>query len=217
MDPNKLEKFEAMNSYNKATCSKNPNSAFIVYILTALTCSVVFFSPVWYPSFESLINISLPNLISHLQSSPKYLFILSNLIIVFVFVGESKLLTTKPSQQASGEVYYHEYLSRSHSHSHSHSLKPLIIRPVTSDQYSVNNVVVHNEGKKVERSGGRLRTVRRVESVKGNKEVIRSAKGSVVVRSLSAEELSKRADDFIARVNRQRRLEATDNLIEYGT
>ncbi|CAM8980097.1 unnamed protein product [Rhodiola kirilowii] len=212
MDPNKLDKFEAMNSYNKAT-SKNPNSAFIVYILTALTCSVVFFSPVWYPSFESLINISLPNLISHLQSSPKYLFILSNLIIVFVFVGESKLLTTKPSQQASGEVYYHEYLSRSHS------LKPLIIRPVTSDQYSVNNVVVHNEGKKVERSGGRLRPVRRVESVKvGNKEVIRSAKGSVVVRSLSAEELSKRADDFIARVNRQRRLEATDNnFIEYGT
>uniref|UniRef100_A0A7N0U738 DUF4408 domain-containing protein n=1 Tax=Kalanchoe fedtschenkoi TaxID=63787 RepID=A0A7N0U738_KALFE len=192
MDPIKLEKFEAMNSYYNKN-AKSSSNAFTVYILTALTCSLVFFSPFWYPSFESLIN-SIPALISHFLN-PKCLFLVGNLI-VFVLLGESKLLTSKPSRP---QVYYDEYVGRRQ-------------RPVRAD-----NVVVHNECKRVcEVTGSAVRSrsvVRKVELVEGNKEV-RGGKGGVV-RTLSAEELGKRADDFIARVNRQRKLEATD-LVEWG-
>lgn len=205
MDPIEVEKFEAMNNYNKSSFLKNPksnNNAFIVYILTALSCSLVFFSPFWYPSMESLlIMISLPNLISHLVT-PKCLFIVGNLI-VFVLVGESKLHTSNRNlHEAADEEFYHEYLSRSRSLNQQ--------RPFTSD----HNVIVHSECKKlseITRSSSvnrRLRPIRKVDSmIKGKRELC-SSKGSVV-RSLSAEELSKRADDFIARVNRQRRIEAS--------
>ncbi|KAL9663601.1 hypothetical protein QQ045_018991 [Rhodiola kirilowii] len=186
MDPIKIEKIEAMKKYhNKNT--KSINNAFFVYILTALTCSIVFFTPFWYPSLESLLTITLPNHIS-LFLTPKWLFLLGNLII-FVLVGESKLLTSKPSQQqVVSEVYYSEYVSRSQS-----------VRVVSADQHYH---VAHNECNKAVSEITRSVTSR-------SKSIRRSGEGSMA-RSLSAKELSRRADDFIARVNRQRRLEATD-------
>uniref|UniRef100_A0A7N0SVJ5 DUF4408 domain-containing protein n=1 Tax=Kalanchoe fedtschenkoi TaxID=63787 RepID=A0A7N0SVJ5_KALFE len=211
MDPIKIEKFEAMNKFcnnrmhlHQSSMKNNVknSNAFIVYVLTALTCSLVFFGPFWYPSFESLI-VSIPALVSHFCLSPKCVFIVGNLIVLGL-VGESKLLASKhySSQPAAlHEVYYDEYVSRRQS------LKQQ--RPVKAD-----NAVVHKECSKkvgeVSRSAARSRSVRKVELGDRNKEAW-SSKGS----TLSAEELSKRADDFIARVNRQRKLEAAD-LVEWG-
>ncbi|KAF5185370.1 hypothetical protein FRX31_025042 [Thalictrum thalictroides] len=138
-------------------------------------------------------------------SSPKCLFILCNIIVV-VLIGESKLVGGSKSSPTTD--IYDEYMNRS-----------IALRKVRN---SSSTTIVKKKEKVV-----RMDTVD--DNVKQSgydeavyEEVVEGDKGGVVVEEeasekkleidekldLPAEELNKRVEDFIARVNKQRRLEA---------
>ncbi|KAF9622296.1 hypothetical protein IFM89_031099 [Coptis chinensis] len=118
--------------------------------------------------------------------NPKCLFIICNIIVVFL-IGESKLVASKASPVTE---IYNEYVNRSVS---LHKLPTLgekqdkgIKMDVFENGYNVKKVnELNNEEYEGEKGGG---------------------------EDLPAEELHKRVEDFIARVNKQRRLEARSLL-----
>ncbi|XVF08668.1 hypothetical protein REPUB_Repub07fG0022600 [Reevesia pubescens] len=114
--------------------------------------------------------------------SPKLLFLVGNLIVV-VLIGESKFFASGSS--VTGDVYYDEYVDRSQSLRNCSTLevkKEKKMKPVEENLKRTCLVSVKKE---------------KSDHLEGEKELV-----------LPTEELKKRADDFIARVNRQRRLEA---------
>ncbi|RVX17929.1 hypothetical protein CK203_004036 [Vitis vinifera] len=147
-------------------------------------------SPFWLPSLSSSMRVfvSLPKLGSLLFSS-KSVFVIGSLIIIFL-VGDSKALTSESSP--ASEVYYDEYVS------------------VSRNLWSLSG---HEE--KGEMKGEKFfeEKVERYKNGEGGKwkkwEMEKKPKVKLGgEENLSLPELNKRADDFIARINRQRRLEA---------
>ncbi|XWS60238.1 hypothetical protein CRYUN_Cryun07bG0018700 [Craigia yunnanensis] len=133
---------------------------------------------------------------SSILYSPKLLFLVGNLIVV-VLIGESKYFASGSS--LSGDMYYDEYVDRSVDRSRSlrnsstlevkkeKKLKPL-------EENVTRTCLASVTGRLVEE----IREVKKQKNdLEGEHELI-----------LPTEELKKRADDFIARVNRQRKLEA---------
>ncbi|XVF49580.1 hypothetical protein PTKIN_Ptkin04bG0023900 [Pterospermum kingtungense] len=116
--------------------------------------------------------------------SPKLLFLVGNLIVV-VLIGESKYFAS-----GSGDVVYDEYVDHQ-SRSLRNSSK---IKPFEENLMRSTCMVSVTERVQVEE----IREVIKKEKneVEGQHEVV-----------LPTEELNKRADDFIARIRRQRRLE----------
>ncbi|KAJ0051965.1 hypothetical protein Pint_01213 [Pistacia integerrima] len=117
--------------------------------------------------------------------SPKLLFIVGNLIVV-ILIRESKFFASDTS--SASKVYYDEYINKCKStgaHQNFSTLGVEKIKEKKQEKYcSEENVVVENNER---------------EELEG--KVDRQS-------AFPAEELNKRAEDFIARVNRRRRLEA---------
>ncbi|KAJ9676589.1 hypothetical protein PVL29_021884 [Vitis rotundifolia] len=179
MDAATIRKIQAMKRYRNHQLL---NKLFF-YTVTALICSLLCSSPFWLPS------LSLPKLGSLLFSSKSVFVIVGSLIIIFL-VGDSKALTSE-SPPAS-EVYYDEYVS------------------VSRNLWSLSG----NE-EKGEMKGEKFleEKVERYKNGEGGKWKKWEMEKKPKVKpggeeNLSLPELNKRADDFIARVNRQRRLEA---------
>ncbi|XVF11497.1 hypothetical protein REPUB_Repub08aG0032400 [Reevesia pubescens] len=126
--------------------------------------------------------------------SPKLLFLVGNLIVV-VLIGESKFFASGNSS-LSGDVYYDEYIDRIQSLRNSSTTldvkKEKKMKPF--EENVKRTCLVSVTGRLVEEIG----------EVKKDKNDLQSEHELV----LPNEELKKRADNFIARVNRQRRLEA---------
>lgn len=226
---------------------------FLMYFLTAITCSLLLSGPFWIPSLCSSIKfflfVSLPNL-GLLLFAPKVLFIVGNLIVLFL-VGESKFFAS------SGDAYYDEYVRKSqspkngssdvgdnymkiakaekriehteersyrdgdaciiekslvradyqiqmhsgifvdHDHDPEHKEKRIQTRENHSNYFVNRYYDLEHEAKRIETR----------ENLEFEKEKKDSDEGDHDF-DFPAEELSKRADDFIARVNSQRRLEA---------
>ncbi|KAK3183176.1 hypothetical protein Dsin_030462 [Dipteronia sinensis] len=158
---------------------------FFIYSLTALASSLILSSPFWFPSMKAFLFVSLPK-VGFVLLSPKVLFIVGNLIVV-VLVGESKFFAPKSSPASN--VYYDEYISRSR-------------------RTTLQNSSIFEENKK-ERQVEKCFEENVKKICEDGEEKIELEKEGDDEVSFSAEELSKRADDFIARVNRKRRLEAT--------
>ncbi|KAJ0113506.1 hypothetical protein Patl1_01253 [Pistacia atlantica] len=119
--------------------------------------------------------------------SPKLLFIVGNLIVV-ILIRESKFFASDTS--SASKVYYDEYINKCKStctgaHQNFSTLEVEKIKEKKQEKYcSEENVVLENNE-------------------------IQELEGKVDRQSaFPAEELNKRAEDFIARVNRRRRLEA---------
>ncbi|PIA33836.1 hypothetical protein AQUCO_04000126v1 [Aquilegia coerulea] len=112
MDSIRIEKLQAMNKYKKSTQFLDN---FILYCFTALTCSILCSSPFWLPSLYSstkaFLFVSLPS-IGVLFFNPKCLFILCNVIVIFL-IGESKFVSSKSSPDT--DEIYDEYVKRSAS------------------------------------------------------------------------------------------------------
>ncbi|KAK1566898.1 hypothetical protein Q3G72_005753 [Acer saccharum] len=157
---------------------------FFIYSLTALALSLILSSPFWFPSMKAFLFVSLPK-VCFVLLSPKVLFIVGNLIVV-VLVGESKFFAPKPSPASN--VYYDEYISRS--------------------RRTLQNSSIFEENKKERKVEKYFEENVKKICEEGEEKIELEKEGDDEV-SFSAEELSKRADDFIARVNRKRRLEAT--------
>nr|XP_010929558.1 cilia- and flagella-associated protein 251-like [Elaeis guineensis] len=108
MDPIQIEKLQAVKRYR----GKQLLPTFIQYCLTAVMLGLFLSSPLWLPSMFSSIKkfflVSLPS-IGAIIFRPKCLFIISNIIIIFL-IGESKLFKS-PSEPD----IYEEYMARRQS------------------------------------------------------------------------------------------------------
>lgn len=189
MDQIRLEKSQALNKYKN---HQKPNNLFL-YSLSAFTCSLLCSSPLWFPSlFYSMkvfLSANSPNIFSLFYSS-KFVFIVGNLIVV-ALVGESKIFSYSNSSPAS-EDYYDEYTSRSRKVQKSLAIE--VKKERILEKY------VDQEKEDI--------TMKKEEESKGKRmEDLDEDDGDDGI-SLPTEELKKRADDYIARVNKQIMFEA---------
>ncbi|XP_075660054.1 uncharacterized protein LOC142629888 [Castanea sativa] len=229
MAPIKAEKLRAMNSYNKSQFLFN----LILHALVAITCSLLCSYPNWFPSLRYSVKhflfTSLPNISSFLVN-PKCVFIVFNVIVVFL-VGESKLVNSKASP--ANEIY-DEYVERSQSlRERSHStLEEIKERTVetnsdTHEEYNKRDQSLKGDSTLLEKKEERKLEmnleedkVNRIETKEVKKEEVKEVveveddddagdDGEAEEEAgLPAEELNKKAEEFIARVNKQMRLEA---------
>ncbi|XP_062115901.1 uncharacterized protein LOC133830025 [Humulus lupulus] len=200
MDPIKLEKIKAINKYRRNQLLKN----LFFHSLTAIA-SLYLLSPLWLPpitsSMEVILFVYVPKLPSLFFSS-KFVFIVGNLIIV-ALIGESKIFSSEKSSPTTttDHSYYEEYISTSAKQiKHLQALVP----------HEENRLICIGEQKK-------MITWEKVDD--GEKGVVVVEKkledfhvGEVI--TLPNEDLKKRADDFIARVNKQRVFEAREMLCD---
>ncbi|KAE8661717.1 Hydroxysteroid dehydrogenase 1 [Hibiscus syriacus] len=165
----------------------------LLYTFIAFTCSFFCSSPFWLPyllsSFNNFLIVSSTKMGS-IMYNPKLLFFLGNLIVA-VLIGESKFFARF---SGSGDVYYDEYVD--------HHRSP------TPGNYSILEVKREMKTKHCEENvkvATSFQVEDHIREVKKEKNEPEGEHEAV----LPTEELKKRADDFIARVNRHRRLEAT--------
>lgn len=177
MDLIQLKKSYAMDTY------KSHHLYF--YFLTVLTCSVFFFITSCLPYLSSslvkVIFVFIPGFVSVLLSS-KILFIISNLIILAILV-DFRIFSPHNSSSTSSSTT-HVCLYEGYVNYSSQTQWP---RQIPTSQFKGT--------KKQEKP-----VAEKVRKMKGKE----SEEPNVVSAS---DELNKRADEFIARVLRQRRLE----------
>ncbi|XP_050224154.1 uncharacterized protein LOC126673886 [Mercurialis annua] len=193
MDLIQLQKIHAI--INKSKKNKLIDN-FFLYTITVLTCSLFCSSPLWFPflysSIRLFLSVSFPKLGSMILNS-KFIFILGNLII-FLLIGESKFFVSNSSSAAT-DLYYNEYVNRKKGLHNSSTMEEKEKKTDLTFNVSASKTC---EGANAE---AKVWDDRKFEVVKTESYEFEEV-------SLPAEELNKRADDFIAWVNRQRMQEA---------
>ena len=219
MDPSRIHGYRS-----RATKKQQLLNDVILYSLTTLACTSFCSSPFWYPPFCATFNVffffSLPKITSFFFTS-KALFITANLIVLFLlgesnfFASKSKcnhidqLQTISPAQERTvmmigngaleqekqvnifplktcNEDEFFELCDDDHETCVSdvdNTTKSIGDHEEEDLSYSKDEVKVFEEEKK--------------QGLEGDGKV-----------GLPAEELNKMVDDFIARIIKQRRLEA---------
>ncbi|XP_059635996.1 uncharacterized protein LOC132278205 [Cornus florida] len=220
------EKLQAMKNYKKDQFVNK----LILHFFTALICTLFCTYPFWFPQVKILINdfvfVSIPNFKSFLFN-PKCLFIVGNAIVV-ILVVESKLASGSHSSSATN--IYDEYVERSQSlqgaaskhKENKEERKEDIGLTQESSSSTVNKIeeevkaVVYIEEEKRE-TGGKKDADNDSAAADDNdhKEEVEEEKFEEEEPGLPTEELNKRVEEFIAKVNRQRRLEEK-GLLVYG-
>ncbi|KAL7130158.1 hypothetical protein ABFS83_13G114500 [Erythranthe nasuta] len=219
----KVEKIEAMKKNNKRDQFLYN---LILYSLTSLITCLFFSYPFnWFPSsMKQLILFSLETADFSDFINPKSLFVVANLII-FILIGESKLSSSRYSSPASD--VYDEYIRRNRSrlklNSSYEEAATIIEDPEEEGHVSMqlSEEKKHGNIKKREIRVSRSRQYYQKEKknsggmrvskseVWGESEIAKMEKKMEERESIiPKEELDKRVEDFIARVNNQRLLEA---------
>nr|XP_010927757.1 uncharacterized protein LOC105049719 [Elaeis guineensis] len=182
MDTTKMERLQAMKRYRRRQRQFLPSP--IQYFVAILLLGLLLSSPLWHPTIFSSLKLFyfafLPNLHATVFG-PKCLFIVCNLIVVFL-VSESKL-----SKSSLSPDIYEEYMNR--------NTNRWRLSTGESKKGSAFKKAFAEEGEEEKGGGG-------WEEVEGGYEELdeEGKKG--------LDELNRRVEDFIARVNKQRRLEA---------
>ncbi|XP_050276155.1 uncharacterized protein LOC126718123 [Quercus robur] len=224
MAPIKAEKLRAMNSYNKGQFLYN----LILHALVALSCSLLCSYPNWFPSLrysmKHFLFTSLPNLSSFLVN-PKCVFIIFNVIVVFL-MGESKLVgsNTSPSNEIYDEYVERSQSLRGRSHSTFEEREERTVETNISDThegYNMGDQSLKGDSTLQEKKEERKLEMNLVEDKVNRIETKELVKEVVEVEDddgddgeaeeeagLPVEELNKKAEEFIARVNKQMWLEA---------
>ncbi|XP_060204149.1 uncharacterized protein LOC132632287 [Lycium barbarum] len=229
MDSLQMKKIQAINKYRKQRLLNN----LMFYSFTALTSILLLSSPLWYPLLcaflKSLFFDSLPKICALFFSS-KCIFIVGNIIIIFL-VGESKIFKSRSSSSLPSNVLKQNYTAEQENEekgqknfiflagetkisrsSYSCSL-PFIVNLKHGEQEEELCGYVDEEEK--DQKGVNLESV--MDGIMGNyctskcrdnEELEKEEKFQEYKFGTEPNELSKRADDFIARVNKQIRLEA---------
>ncbi|KAG2629161.1 hypothetical protein PVAP13_3KG405301, partial [Panicum virgatum] len=195
--------------------------ASVLHFLVALTLSMVALLPNMYTCLSAFIMKSLPSLVSAVVT-PKCLFVLSNIIVVFL-VSESKLshdnIAAREESVLHGcqkqEVLVTEALLPASPENTNQGLERRMVMGVGEEQYAadVNEVVKMDRCEdEVIHSG-----LYQVDEVQEEVEELVSAgvgqdcsaEEELEERGLPpADELKQRVEDFIARFNMERQLEA---------
>ncbi|KAM0934869.1 hypothetical protein DsansV1_C30g0215081 [Dioscorea sansibarensis] len=148
-------------------------------------------SPLWIFKLSHYISATFSSLfrLRNIVSGPKCLFFLFNIIIIFL-VGESKLSKSSPAPDI-----YEEYVKRNER-----------LRKLDMED--------KKEATMIEEKKERDEEIQKEEEKKENEEMLvcdeeEDMEGEEEDEGMPLEELNRRAEDFIARVNMQRRLEAS--------
>ncbi|XAR48200.1 hypothetical protein NMG60_11030940 [Bertholletia excelsa] len=203
MDPTKAEKLRDMKSYKKSRLL----NGLILCTSTALVCTLLcsYLFPLPLSSFKHLVFSSLPNLNKSCFISPSCSFVLGNAIVIFL-IAESKLSSSKKPSPAT-EIY-DEYVERTRS---MREVSTLMRKKEVEELEKIEDECVVKERQKVEvddSDGGNHERGKEEKREKEEKEETGEEKEEEEETGLAEEELNKRVEDFIARVKRQRWVEA---------
>ncbi|XP_042381075.1 uncharacterized protein LOC121973788 [Zingiber officinale] len=179
MDSVKVEKLEAMERYRNG--ADRFLRVLVQFMLRALLLGLFMSSPNWLPCFFSSAKFFIAKAIA-MAAGPKFVFMVSNVIIV-VLVGESRL-SKKPAERVE---IYEEYLIKS-QRAQSLAMAEVKEKEGFDDEAKEEALIEEKE-----------------EEVSEVEEEEEEVEGE---GSLPAEELNRRVEDFIAKVNLQRQLEA---------
>lgn len=186
MDIIQIEKLQAMKRYRKRKLIPTLSQ----YLLSIVMLGLFLSSPLWIFKLSYYISATFSSLfrLRNIISGPKCLFFLFNIIIIFL-VGESKLSKSSPAPDI-----YEEYVKRNE-------------RLIRKDKEVKKEVLFIEEKKE------RDEEIEKEENKEENEEMLvcddeEDMDGEDEDEGLPLEELNKRAEDFIARFNMQRRLEA---------
>ncbi|XP_021908863.1 uncharacterized protein LOC110822950 [Carica papaya] len=179
MDPITFQKIQTIKKSKKHQLA----DSFVVYTFTAvITCSVFMCcNPFWFSSLCSSFKLFILNGLPKFGSvllGTKVLFVMGNLIVV-VLLAESKSFSSSPPCLGANACY-DEFVEITES-----CLKR------SDHQMGMEKVVVEEIVK-----------IREID-----KGILRGEEDDQA-NNLTTEELNKRANDLIARVNRRRRVEA---------
>ncbi|EXB25265.1 hypothetical protein L484_010133 [Morus notabilis] len=193
MDSIKIEKINAIKKYKMNQLLKN----LFLYSMTGL--ALLFYStPFWLPtissSMEVLFFVYVPKLKSVFFSS-KFVFVLGNLII-FALIGESKIFSSDTSPPS--EAYFEEYISRKRN-----------LQKFSAPQEKKEKCIIEEDETK-----GFICEYKAKLEVKTRRKIYKDLDDDYGGVTLPTEDLKKRADDFIARVNKQRIFEARELLCD---
>lgn len=206
MDPTQIKKIQAMNRYKRSQVLDN----LYFYSFTALACSVFCCVTLCLPYLASMVQVFfmvyMSSLIQFMLSS-KLVFFIGNLII-FVLVVNSRMFSSDPS--STSDVYYDEYIQSSQTNMP--QINPTFV--VNKAKSFENKHVVESVAMAVEDGLNNLDLKARVW-VNKVKEEDNSDREEEQSFYSSYDELNRRAEDFIARVNRQRKLELS--LLQHGS
>ncbi|KAL5726888.1 hypothetical protein ACHQM5_000133 [Ranunculus cassubicifolius] len=189
-------KEQVRNKYKK----KEFSDTLILYCFIVLSCCLLCSTPFWLPSLVSsskaFIFVSVPS-IGALLFTPKCLFVVCNIIII-ILIGESKYVGS--SSSTDNEIY-HEYVKRTATVRTQPKPEK---QEVVDTKFEITTIAEEKENINEEQGNGG--EANEVETVKEDEFGDGEEKEEDV--ALPAEELNKKFDDFIAKVNNQRRLEA---------
>ncbi|KAL7135154.1 hypothetical protein ABFS83_11G073600 [Erythranthe nasuta] len=223
----KGEKIQAMKNYKRAMFLYN----LVLYSLTSLITFFVFsYYYSWFPSTKDLPSFPPNNLSVFLNA--KCFFVVGNLIVL-ILIGESKLKQSSHSCTSSSDMLYDEYIARSRRSYNVNSNEINNIGAVKNLSVEVKKdggrekIVRHGEKKKkitirTSKSSANICMPRDQENKKlgmrscksevwGESEIAKMQKTTTGKEDeiyVQGEELNKRVEAFIARVNKQRLLEA---------
>ncbi|WMV20945.1 hypothetical protein MTR67_014330 [Solanum verrucosum] len=223
MDSLQMKKIQAINKYRKQ-CLLNK---IMLYSFTSMTCILILSSPLWYPLLRAFIKSlffdSIPKL-GALFFSSKCIFLIGN-IIVIVLVGESKIFKSrsnvlKQSYAAEQENDNKNFIfvtgdckiSRSKYSSSLPFRVNLKYELEQEEEFCVYDNNDDDDDEEEEKESVNLEN--EMDGIKGNycssnyRENEELEKFKELKFETEPNELSKRADDFIARVNNQIRLES---------
>lgn len=181
MHPISIEKIRAMNKYSKSR-RQLQLPALSVYMVATFVLCLLLTSPAWFPRLCSVLGFffltTLPDLVTAFLLSPKCLFVVGNLIVAFL-VGESRLGSRRDDDQPALVNEIHEEHEKKNAAMVANTSTAAVAVAVVADHS--HSAIVGVVGEEVE--------------VKEEEEG-------------EEEELHKRVEDFIARVKKQRKLEA---------
>ncbi|KAG6493731.1 uncharacterized protein LOC121999686 [Zingiber officinale] len=183
MDSVKKEKLEAMERYRKGSQFLR---VLMQFVLRVVLLGLFMSSPNWLPCFFSSVKffflVRVPKICT-MAAGPRFIFMISNVIIV-ILVGGSRL----PKNPAERVGLYEEYVMKSPT------VQSLAMAEVKENEAFADQIV------KAEALREEKDEESEVDDVMEEEEEEEEW--------LPAEELNKRVEDFIAMVNKQRKLEA---------
>ncbi|KAK9668927.1 hypothetical protein RND81_13G096400 [Saponaria officinalis] len=196
MDSINVDKIQALKKYKQQEFINSLMFYPLVALISVLFCSTPFWFPCLYSSTKTFFFVSIPKILTFFLN-PKSLFILGNLIIVFL-LKESKTKSSNSSKQRNLDDFRD---AKEVVNMRQRALTSLIDERVVEVQ---NEVMEVEEGSEEgEEKIGNESEVFSDELLEENDEM-----EGFVCDEILTEDLNKRAEDFIAMVNKQIRLEA---------
>ncbi|MED6216632.1 hypothetical protein PIB30_009521 [Stylosanthes scabra] len=198
MNPTEIKKIHAMKRYKRRQFLDNLCFYALIAISISLFCCVTLCLPYLSSSSSLVISVKISGLVPILLSS-KLLFIIGN-IIILVLMFNSRILSSSSDDTSSStinNVYYDEYINSCQKRT-----TPIPTHLVIKAEEKFEKRVEENYSNK-----GWLKEVAEAKEEEKTDEGAEEEATSLV--GSCSDDLNKRAEDFIARVNRQRRLELT--------